>query len=115
MRWTPYLDECLRYLEEKKDCPTDGLLVYLVRVQLICNRASTSPLNDTFGDVVGVPMDFFIKTLKAQLQELERSIPPDLKRNGKSISPHSNHLLIQVQRYCNSRSSTQPSVFTSTV
>ena len=83
MRWTPYLDECLRLLEEKKDYPTDNLLVYLVRVQLICNQGAASTWNDIFGAVeTRVPADFYVKTLKSQLDNLDRSIPPELKSNG---------------------------------
>lgn len=87
MRWTPYLDECLRLLEEKKDYPTDNLLVYLVRVQLICNQGAASTWNDIFGAVeTRVPADFYVKTLKSQLDDLDRSIPPELKSNGINSS-----------------------------
>jgi hypothetical protein len=83
MRWTPYLDECLRLLEEKKDYPTDHLLVYLVRVQLICNKGAASTWNDIFGGVgTRVPADFYVETLKSQLDDLDRSIPLELKSNG---------------------------------
>jgi len=83
MRWTRYLDECLRLLEEKKEYSTDELLVYLVRVQLICNKGGASTWNDMFGDVeMRAPADLYVRTLTSQLDELERSIPPDLKANG---------------------------------
>ncbi|TAQ89078.1 hypothetical protein B7494_g2583 [Chlorociboria aeruginascens] len=82
MRWTPYLDDCLILLEEKHDFPTDLLLVYLVRVQIICNRAANSTWNEIFGGAgSSVPSYFYIKTLKSQLDDLERSIPPELKSN----------------------------------
>jgi hypothetical protein len=86
MRWTRYLDECLRLLEEKKEYPTDSLLVYLSRVQLICNKGGTSTINDLFGDTeMRIPADLYIKTLKSQLNNLEQSIPPELKSNGISL------------------------------
>ena len=76
--WTPYLDECLCLLEEKKESPTDDLLVALVRVQLICNRAATSIRNDIFG----APADFHADTMKLQLDDLQCYIPLGLKSNG---------------------------------
>jgi hypothetical protein len=88
MRWTPYLAECLRVLEEEKDYPTDLLLVYLVRVQLICNKGASSTWDDIFGDSAAqVPPNFYAKTLKSQLDDLERSIPPELKSNGIPTPP----------------------------
>lgn len=83
MLWTPYLEECLRLLEEKNDSPTDGLLVYIVRVQLICNDVAAVPWNDAFGSTgSGVPQDFYVKTFTSQLEELRRAIPPELESNG---------------------------------
>jgi hypothetical protein len=85
MRWTRYLDECLRILEEKAEYSTDALLVYLTRVQLICNKGGASTINDLFSDVeIRMPADFYVKLLKSQLDELERSIPLELKSNGIS-------------------------------
>jgi hypothetical protein len=83
MRWTRYLDECLDLLEEKEECQTDKLLVYLTRVQLICNRAGASTMNDLFGDAeMRAPADLYVKSLKLQLDDLERSVPPELTSNG---------------------------------
>lgn len=83
MRWTRYLDECLHLLEEKQEYPTDGLLVCLVRVQLICNKTSTLTWNDMLGGAeMGGPTDLYVKTLKTQLDNLERSLPGELKSNG---------------------------------
>ena len=91
MRWTRYSDECLRLLEEKKEYPTDELLVYLTRVQLICNKGSSTTINDLFCDAeIGVPADFYVKTLKSQLDNVEQSIPPGLRSNGNTCSVFSS-------------------------
>ncbi|KAF8862483.1 hypothetical protein BDZ45DRAFT_616763 [Acephala macrosclerotiorum] len=83
MHWTRYLQECLHILEEEKDCPTDDFLVHLVRVQLICNKGSALGWSDVLGDAdVGVPTDLYVKTLKLQLEDLEHSIPQELKSNA---------------------------------
>lgn len=116
MRWTRYLDECLRLLEDKKEYSTDELLVYLTRVQLICNKGAASTINDLFGDAdMRIPVDMYIKTLKAQLDDLEHSIPPELKPNGitSSLSPYQKYILTKGQLPCDSTSSTPPSLSTS--
>ncbi len=96
MRWTPYLDECLDLLETSKDFPTDLLLVHLVRVQLICNKATLQNLNTIVGDSNSqLPVEFYTKTLKSELDGVERSIPQELKENGM-------HLVIFGQRLNNS-------------
>jgi hypothetical protein len=83
MRWSRYLDECLRLLEFQKEYPMDELLVALTRVQLICNKGATSTINDLFGDLeMKVPATFYIKSLMSQLDDLERSIVPELKSNS---------------------------------
>jgi len=100
MRWSRYLDECMRLLEVKKEYLTDDLLVSLVRVQLMCNKGTTSTINDLFGDTdIRVPADFYIKSLMSQLDELQRSFTPELKANGISdpIIPSRTLLLTFLQ------------------
>lgn len=78
------MDECLRLLEDCKEYPSDDLLVYLTRVQLICNKGSLTTFNDLFGDVeMRTPADLYMKTLRSQLDDLVHSIPTQLKSNGK--------------------------------
>lgn len=84
MCWTPYLDECLHALKEHRDCPTDELLFYLVRVQLICDRVATVACTDTSPISYRgsrLSQDFYVHTFTAQLEELKRYIPPELKSN----------------------------------
>src|ERR1700761_5021779 len=93
MRWTPYLDECLQLLEERKDCSTDELLVCLLRVQLICNRVATVVWTDTFpvGDTRNkLPQDIYVQTFTSQLEEFKRTIPLELRSNGTYLSSHMN-------------------------
>ncbi|KAL5348077.1 hypothetical protein ACLOAV_006557 [Pseudogymnoascus australis] len=100
MRWTPYLGECLRILEENKDYSTDLLLVHLVRVQLICNKGATSTWDDIFGDAANqVPPNFYAKSLKSQLDELERSIPTGLKSN-EILQLHIHATNLTIHAHC---------------
>lgn len=42
LRWTTHLDECLRMLDEKKECSNDEILVQQVRLQFIAEEAARS-------------------------------------------------------------------------
>ena len=85
LRWTPYLDECLRLLHERREYPTDELFVYLVRVQLICNKSMQIAVNDT--DPIcnaksGADQEVYAQVLRSQLEELRFSLSPELISNG---------------------------------
>lgn len=93
LRWTPYLDQCLRLLDETQEASTDDLLVQLVRVQLLRNKVasvqwshSCPPIDmkrSTFGPEASsnFTQDFFITAFIYQLEELKRTIPVQLKDN----------------------------------
>lgn len=75
----------MRFLGEKEDCPTDQLLVYLVRVQLILNKVIAAASTDNYlcGEAgQRLPQDLYMQMFKSQLEELRMSIPPDLQSNG---------------------------------
>lgn len=95
VRWTPYLDQCLRLLDETKEASTDDLLVQLVRIQLLRNKVSTVQWNHACPSIdmkrhscgpVSIDsftQDFFIPEFNYQLEELKRSIPSHLKNNRR--------------------------------
>ncbi|KFY44153.1 hypothetical protein V495_03611 [Pseudogymnoascus sp. VKM F-4514 (FW-929)] len=100
MRWTPYLGECLRMLEDNRDYPTDLLLVRLVRLQLICNKGTASTWEETFGDTAHqVPPNLYAKSLKCQLDDLERSIPVELKSNA-ILQLHIHATTLTIHAHC---------------
>ncbi|KAF2425517.1 hypothetical protein EJ08DRAFT_700324 [Tothia fuscella] len=77
MRFTPYMDECLKVLEDSEDAPTDVLLVHLVRVQLLCN--SIILVFPSHGP--DAMHEFHVNAAKMQLKELEQAVPIELKSN----------------------------------
>ncbi|KAJ5805371.1 Major facilitator superfamily domain general substrate transporter [Penicillium riverlandense] len=40
LRWTPHMDECLRVIDEAKECPNDEILVQQVRLQLVVEKVA---------------------------------------------------------------------------
>ncbi|KIV84515.1 hypothetical protein PV11_00290 [Exophiala sideris] len=81
MRWTTYLNECLRMLETEKEFGSDATLVQLVKLRLISDRTRDlpGPSADCEVDLAAkVPTDFYLKSLEAHLRDFKSSIPSDL-------------------------------------
>ncbi|KAK4937644.1 hypothetical protein LTR10_021790 [Elasticomyces elasticus] len=81
MRWTAYLNECLRMLETEKEFDSDATLVQLVKLRLISDRTRDLPGPSADGEVdlaAKVPTDFYLKSLEAHLRDFKSSIPSDL-------------------------------------
>lgn len=85
LRWTSYLEECIRLLEDVKEYPTDSLLVFLTKVQLIDNQAVDSASGYITGETNVLPAGIYSKILTSQLDDLKSSIPVELQSNCKSF------------------------------
>lgn len=92
LRWVPYFEECLQLLEKTREHPTDILLVFLARLQLIKNAIYRDMSDNFSGGIASPPSEIYFKSLQSQLEELKRNIPPELDGN----SEHS-HFQIQFQ------------------
>ena len=95
MKWTPYLDDCLRVLadnaEKSQHESSDCLLVQIIRVQLIIEKLAQAPWHDGSAEhSVGteMPPQFLIKALQAQLKAVKEGIPLKLAENGTLILRH---------------------------
>ncbi len=85
LRWTPYLDECVRLLSENSEVPTDRLLVQFLRLQMISNKVTQNPGQEGFvepGGPLKEPWAFYLNALQAQLKECKQNVPPELEQNG---------------------------------
>jgi hypothetical protein len=95
MRWTAYLEECLNLLQQTKEHPTDELLVYLIRVQLICNGIVADGWSDVYhitNTSQKLPRLHYMHLHKMQLDEVKRSMPDHLKINRMLSTYHSELL-----------------------
>jgi hypothetical protein len=87
MRWTTYLDECLKILKDEKEYPTDEILEILIRIQIIANGLHVEGWNEAYPVAASgqrPPRADHVHLHKMQLDELKRSIPVHLKDNRKS-------------------------------
>jgi hypothetical protein len=86
MQWTSYMDECLDILTESRESPSDERFVCQVRLQLLAQRVSRAKLQARGVELANgtiVPPGFYLKALQLKLQELKRSISPELQQDGQ--------------------------------
>ena len=104
IRWTPYLEECLKLLMETAEHPTDELLSYLVRLQIIANSVQADGWNNVYpsSDLSQkLPRSRYIHHNKMKLDGLKRTIPAHFMTNdtlrfhllGLEITIHEQWLL----------------------
>ncbi|KFY10185.1 hypothetical protein V491_07780 [Pseudogymnoascus sp. VKM F-3775] len=99
LRWVPYFEECLQLLEKTKEYPTDTLLVFLTRLQLIKNAVSRDTSDNFPGGMASPPSEIYLKSLQSQLEELKQNIPPELDGNI-SVQLHLHHAALTLHEHC---------------
>ncbi|PYH87575.1 hypothetical protein BO71DRAFT_177541 [Aspergillus ellipticus CBS 707.79] len=77
LRWTPQMEEFLYRVETNTQCPSDAVLAFQVRLQMIAQKAvQVRDQHDT-----DLPIAFCTKALSAQLQDLKIHMSPELEKN----------------------------------
>ncbi|KAH8125990.1 hypothetical protein LI328DRAFT_166834 [Trichoderma asperelloides] len=84
--WTVHMDECLQRLTDFPECTGDTILAYLVRSQLILQKAPLSPWRTSVaGENESAPaaetMMLYRKTLLRELDEARQKVPMELRQN----------------------------------
>lgn len=80
------MDESLRILAEKQECPTDIVLVQQVRLQLISEKVAQGPWQYGAAENTNShepPPAFYLQALQSQVIEAVQKAPPELQHNGK--------------------------------
>ncbi len=85
MRYTKYIDQCARELQESASYPTDNLVVELVRVQHLTDRINQLNMRDgSVDELPGIPIvpaEVYRAAFQAELERLQRSLTPTLESN----------------------------------
>ncbi|KFY36890.1 hypothetical protein V494_04944 [Pseudogymnoascus sp. VKM F-4513 (FW-928)] len=108
LRWVPYFEECLQLLEKTKEHPTDMLLVFLTRLQLIKNAVSRDTSDNLCGGIASPPSEIYFRSLQSQLEELKRNTPPELDGNI-NVQLHLHHATLTLHEHCLGTCSSKPS------
>ncbi|KAI0181837.1 hypothetical protein GGR52DRAFT_57594 [Hypoxylon sp. FL1284] len=80
LRWTPYMDECLRILSEGKETQGDIVLAAQVKCQIITYQLTRPPTNyPAGGESLKAPSTILTDALLRQLNDIRQSLPADLR------------------------------------
>lgn len=86
MRYTRYMQDCLKVLEEETEYETDMKLVYLVRIQHITARiAQLSSQDDPAEELSGIPtapLSAYVSAFQVELNRIHEGLPPRLKQDS---------------------------------
>ncbi|RFU34760.1 hypothetical protein B7463_g1534, partial [Scytalidium lignicola] len=85
IRYTRYIDQCLKELAETAEYETDSLLVQVVRVQYLTERifyinSGNHNLNELPG-IPKTPIDTYLDAFQRELERIQTSAPPHLRTN----------------------------------
>lgn len=72
------MEESLRLLQQEKESPQDEILVTLVRIQLVADKAYNLQRDEERNFA---PTAFYIKSLQSQLNTVKQEIPPHLQQH----------------------------------
>ncbi|KAK3385785.1 hypothetical protein B0H63DRAFT_560308 [Podospora didyma] len=79
LRWTPYMEESLQMLEERKETPNDAVLACLVRLKLIGDEATKPPWPPAPpSEHLRLVQTFQMKALQSRIDDIRRSLPAEM-------------------------------------
>ena len=90
MKYTHYLQECIKELENKMEYETDLNLIYLVRIQHLNDRIfQLNTRNNPMGEVTTInaaPRSAYVPVFQAELDSMRDDMPDRLKYD-RAFSP----------------------------
>ncbi|KAF7562249.1 hypothetical protein G7046_g1896 [Stylonectria norvegica] len=85
MRWMPHMEACLQHLANEPETPGDELLVNIVKISRIVDDANLVASGRLFaaetGNLPKTPPMLHVKALLANLETIEKELPPWLVGN----------------------------------
>ncbi|KAJ5000907.1 hypothetical protein K4K48_002077 [Colletotrichum sp. SAR 10_66] len=90
MRFSAYMEQCLRELDEAMEFESDIHVIYIVRVQRLAERISQIRANEDWDGGLGLPkapISAYASSFQAELDKLVDNMPPILEDKCKYSKP----------------------------
>ncbi|KAK9418842.1 hypothetical protein SUNI508_07614 [Seiridium unicorne] len=99
LRYTPYIDQCLRDLETAKEYETDALLGQLLRIQHLSDRIgllqSKDRMDESLPGIPRAPASAYMNAFQTELDKFKAQIPRHLRSN-KLLMNHFNTAMLKL-------------------
>lgn len=84
LRWTSYMDDCVRVLTEQPESELDVVLATQAKCYVIMNQMAPNPAEFTSEDEAakGQP-HYIVKVMQLQVQAIQNSLPVNLQTNSQ--------------------------------
>ena len=84
LRWTPYMDDCIRTLRDEGETALDTFLIVQAKSCVIVDHITHPPTEWTLdGEGSRPPPPYFPKALQLQLQDMQQSLPAELQTESQ--------------------------------
>lgn len=88
LRFSPYLQDCIRHLEASEEYETDAILAFIVRMQHLTERIFDLNARDKTAEeahlVPPAPTLAYVHAFQHELDRMRNSLPPSLRTDGKN-------------------------------
>jgi hypothetical protein len=94
MRLTPYIQQCMRELEQSKEYESDQLLVAYVRMQNLVDRiAQVNSQGDTEEEmsIPRAPRSAYTSAFQAELDKIRNNMPKSVRNSSEHPRLSANH------------------------
>lgn len=86
LKYTPYIQNCIRVLENEREYESDMALVYMVRIQRLTERIVEITAKDRGEEEIpgipSAPMSAYIPALQSEIDRLRSRLPPKLRNDS---------------------------------
>ena len=84
LRWTPYMDDCVRILREGRETELDFFLIFQAKCYIVVAQM-IRPHSEWAADTEGSrsPAAYFIKATQLQLQDIRQNLPADMQTDSQ--------------------------------
>jgi len=87
MRYSPYLQQCLRDLQESREYESDVALVSMIQIQHLSERISDVSVREGSTEAIpgvpSAPAAAYMSIFQAELSKIQSSLGRSLKNNSK--------------------------------
>ncbi len=87
MKFSSYMQHCLKELQENREYETDVILAHMVRLQNLSEKIAELNARDESSEEISIPrapVSAYVSTFQSELDKIQSSISKTMKNNSTS-------------------------------